>query len=187
VSPEGTCSGADGVSISQAHRRGRSSCPTERPAHGWVKTVGAGACSQRCFRSVLRWGISHRLAPPWVDGLRFAPPAAPHNRPLHALPRAPGGSSVVGLGLWLRSRRCLMRSRQQRSPNGSCWAPLRHSSWSGARQRFHDPEGWSWLRRAPHPLGPCPLVSGRCIGAPAASPTGAAPKDWGRPQPTPTA
>ena len=45
---------------------------------------------------MLRWGISHGLAPPWVDGLRIAPPAAPDNRPLHALPWGAGGSIVVG-------------------------------------------------------------------------------------------
>lgn len=38
-------SGAQG----EQQRRRLFSCPTERPAHGWVKTVGAGACSQRCF------------------------------------------------------------------------------------------------------------------------------------------
>ena len=69
---------------------------TTRPRLG--ETVGAGACSQRCFWSVLRWGISHRLAPPWVDGLRFAPPAAAHNRPLHALPCASGGCTLICLG-----------------------------------------------------------------------------------------
>ena len=42
-------------SVDQSGARGESqrrrllSCPAERPAHSWVKTVGAGACSQRCF------------------------------------------------------------------------------------------------------------------------------------------
>ena len=78
--------------------RRSSQCPNGRPAHGWVKTVGAGACRQRCFRSVLRWGFSHRMAPPWVDALRIALPAAADNRRFHALPRRACRSSVVDLG-----------------------------------------------------------------------------------------
>ena len=55
-------------------------------------------------------GCLPSVAPPLVDADRFAPPAAPHNRSLHALPRGPGGSSVGGLG-------CL---QPQRSAAGGC-------------------------------------------------------------------
>ena len=81
----------------EMQRRRLLSCLTQRPAHGWVKTVGAGACSQRCFASVVRWGVSHGVAPPWGGEHRFAPPAAPHNPRLHALPAKPSGRRLVCL------------------------------------------------------------------------------------------
>ena len=70
-------------------------------------------------------GCQPSVAPPGVDADRFAPPAAPHNRSLHALPRGPGGSSVDGLG-------CLQPQRSaaggggtlKRRPGSGALAPV---------------------------------------------------------------
>ena len=51
------------------------SCPAERPAHSWVKTVGAGACSQLfalVFGRLQIWWIGstlrgRRLARPMTE------------------------------------------------------------------------------------------------------------------------
>jgi hypothetical protein len=82
-------SGAQG----ENQRRRLLSCPAKRPAHDWVKTVGAGACSQRASGN-WRGGVSSILGASLVSELSLAPPAAEGNRPLHALPPAPDRSSV---------------------------------------------------------------------------------------------
>jgi hypothetical protein len=63
---------------------------------------------------------------PWVDGIRFAPPAGQHNRPLHALPWVLGGSRV---DCWACCRQALV----------GCWA-------QGSS---------SYPRRASRPIRPC--------------------------------
>ncbi len=82
-------SGAQG----ENQRRRLLSCPAERPAHDWVKTVGAGACSQRASGN-WRGGVSSILGASLISELRLAQPASTHNQPLHALPPAPDRSSV---------------------------------------------------------------------------------------------
>ena len=54
------------------------------------------------------------VAPPWVDGLRIAPPAGQGNRRLHALPRGAGRSSVDGLA-------CSSHPRRARSSSIRAW------------------------------------------------------------------
>jgi len=58
-----------------------------------VKTVGAGACSQRASRT-WRGGVSSMLGASWVDEHSIAGPAAQHNQLLHALLLAADRSSV---------------------------------------------------------------------------------------------
>jgi hypothetical protein len=76
---------ADGVSFSS----------TTRPR--WVGTVDAGASSQQASGSK-RDSLSSMADASLVRDLKVTPPSAQHNLPLHELLRAPGRSSVDGLG-----------------------------------------------------------------------------------------
>lgn len=77
----GTSGGADGVSTAQTSL---ISVRSDDLPHEWVKTVGAGARSQRAS-AASEVACRPLRTPPGFDGHSIAAPAGPGNPPLHAL------------------------------------------------------------------------------------------------------